>query len=199
MTDDNDIVRLEVHSSQPGSSDIMNVYHFIANTTGGPIEDGEITDALSAWLADLIYDPIEPYLSVEWVSEYARVYNVTQEVEIGLIDGSDFAVGENTENALPAGVAALVTLSTNVPRRIGRKFFAGMGIDTVTLGTWVTGLTTALAVMSAAFMLPIDIDVDKGLRYIVWNELTDVGSFANGLLVRDLPAYQRRRKANVGS
>lgn len=108
---------------------------------------------------------------------------------------------ESIGDPLPSGVAALITAYTYVSKVIGKKYLPGLSELGQTAGLWVAGVLSHMLASGVEWISGFDDVADSTSHWYpgVWS-LKTVGfqSFAPSVATRDVPAYQRRRKAGVG-
>jgi len=169
---------------------------------GSPHPETEINVMadLCDWM-DAILAPIRPHIVVNYIMQGSSVYK-----RVGLLwnfegqilpDGSGGSIGD----PLPSGVAALVTVSTDVSRVMAKKYWPGFSETGQTAGLWVAGVLTAMANSGLAWAWGYICThcTDTSLFPGVWSLKTGGFKLLTGAAeVSDVPAYQRRRKAGVG-
>lgn len=197
---DNEILRVALHYSLKGASDVMNVFHFQYQGAGDT--DASVLADVETWLVD------------EWGADWA---NLTSDDANMLYADLDIisTLGTVVRNLgiattpLIGGVAAdeasvatsyFLLADTGFPTSRGKKYVPGVhdlavvnGVITIThlalmvllLSTWLTAVTTPLS----GTLVP-------GLLSLTRAEFLP---FTGSGLATDVPAYQRRRKPNVGS
>jgi len=150
---------------------------------------------------DAILLPIKPHIVVSYLIQGCPVYK-----RVGLLwnyegmilpDGDGGSIGD----PLPSGVAALITIGTDVSRVMAKKYLGGLSETGQTAGLWVAGVLTALASTALAWRNGWICThmTDTSLFPGVWSLKTGGFKLLTGAAeVSDVPAYQRRRKAGVG-
>lgn len=159
-----------------------------------------ITD-MATWM-EAILEPLEPHVVVSVDVVEATVYkwvtdqwNLINQVVVAFTPGS-------IDDPLPSGVAALVSAYTDTSKVMGKKYFPGLAEAGQTAGVWVAGVLTALAAAGLAWVTSFASDGDGDTFYnpgVYSTKALSFKFFTPAAYVRDIPAYQRRRKAGVGS
>lgn len=109
---------------------------------------------------------------------------------------------ESISDPEPSGVAALMVAKTAISRVQGKKYFCGLAENAVEGGLWVAGVLAAMLQSGLNWITPWVMSNDPNTSWFpgVWS--TKAGGFslfATSIATRDVPAYQRRRKAGVGA
>lgn len=189
------IIRVVADMTLLGQS-ILNVYHLVS-TSSMDDDDGKGDLAV---IMDNLYTLINGAVDTQLVYNAIRMFDVTDNQDLGIEPWPVLETGANSGSALPLGVAGLVTLPTDIPKVRGRKFFGGFTEESVVDGLLVSSTFDAL-VDVADFMLTAQTgDVSSNLW--VFGVPTPVGGGfqrVTSSLVGNIPAYQRRRKQGVGS
>lgn len=198
---DGDILRI-VASMLWGDGNInQNVFNAVVTGGGSPWTDADITDDAEDWLDNM----------------YANIVNsVTNNVDgneviVYKYDALDDDWDEVSSQAwtwlatgagdyLPRAVAGLVRLWTTDPDVQGKKYLPGMLESTLTSGLWTAGLVTNMLAFAADWYTPF-VGAASGATFTpgVWSVAQTV--FKAGIdhvATSTIPAYQRRRKRNIG-
>lgn len=193
-------LRVVAKYSAPNSSEILNVFHYQYGGAGDTDEDvlaecvTFFTDNWgAAWAAfastDLDFDEIE----LDIISDQGLVVRNVGSAPIGV-------PGLYVNDMCPTGVSALITADTIFPKQRGRKFVAGLNEFWV-----VDSLMAAGAIVKLVLLVVEYLDVIEGLLNgtltpgVLSKTLENFVAFQSSGAVTDVPAYQRRRKPNVGS
>lgn len=179
----------------------QNVFNAVITGGGGPWDDLDVADDAEGWLdtmyANMVtqqvdeidgnevivykYDPLDD----DWdeVASQAWVYDP-----------------EETSEQLPRGVAGLVRLWTTDPDVQGKKYMPGMTEGGLNDGLFGAGTLTALLNFAADWYAPF-VGAASGATWTpgIWSVKGTVFKAAvDHVAVNAIPAYQRRRKRNVG-
>jgi hypothetical protein len=95
-----------------------------------------------------------------------------------------------------------MTAYTYQSKTQGKKYLPGLSELAQTAGLWVAGVLTAMGTSALAWIGGFDSIADPTSHWYpgVWSAKSlSFQSFAPTVIVRDVPAYQRRRKAGVGT
>lgn len=194
----NDVVRIAARMKYADVDDIVNVYHYkLTSTTAGP-GDSVAMNALADQLED-IYTPILGLMTTDTKFEDITFYNVTQDRPMGVLAWPTLTQGSGTGDGLPPGCAALITSYTATKRTYGRKFFGVIEETEQADGILTSAAQTSLATAAAELL---DLVVVAAIStFTPGTYRPDTGTFAPFIeaVVRAAIAYQRRRKAGVGS
>ena len=118
-----------------------------------------VTDIQSHLSTDITADDIE----VDKIAWNVDKWEVTENIGEGLID----ITGTNTTDAIPHGVAALVTAKTAKPKTRARKFFPGIAENEVTDSTLSSTLLASLANLAAEWLSEVAPSTNSELIPIV--------------------------------
>jgi hypothetical protein len=179
----------------------QNVFNAVVTGGSPPYDDQDIVDDAEAWL-DNMWDNIAPNLSDEIdgnsviVYKYDSVHDDWDEV------GSQSWTmdGQASAEQLPRGVAGLTRAWTTDPDVQGKKYISGLTENSVTDGLFDSGVITALLAFAADWILPF-VGSASGATFTpgVWSVVQTVFKAAiDHIATSTIPAYQRRRKRNVG-
>lgn len=173
----------------------------LAQSVPHAIADLTVLTAVGAWITDIL-SYMQPHIVVDCVIDVCQVYK-----KVGLLwnlvgPAPVVFAPASIGDPLPSGVAALVTAYTPISKVIGKKYLVGLSEIAQTAGLWVGPVLAAMLQSGLAWINTFDCDPPSEGRFYpgVWS-LKQAGfiGFAAALSTRDVPAYQRRRKAGVGS
>lgn len=197
-----DICKVDLHWQVGNIGIAANVFQCrLQQVTPHTRSDGDVVSDMALWMHNILL-PIAPHVVVNveatGCSVYKKVgplYNLVGEVPVDFTPGS-------AGDPLPSGVAALVTAYTAISKVVGKKYLPGLSEVAQTAGLWVAGVLIAMAEMGVAWVAGFEtIGDEDGTWYPgVWS-LKEAGfvAFSSAGMARDVPAYQRRRKAGVGA
>lgn len=196
-----DILRIVASMLWTDGNVNQNVYNAVVTGGGGPWDDSDVVDDAEAWL-DNLYANLTTYVSDELdgnevlVYKYDGVHDDWDEV------GSQAWVWNPTAatQQLPRGVAALVRLWTEDPDVQGKKYLPGITEGHLSDGLFDAGLITNLLAFGADWFLPFAGAVTSATwTPVIWSIVGKVAETAvDHFATSTIPAYQRRRKRNVG-
>lgn len=175
---------------------IQNVYH-VKNVGAAGVDEDDFASAAATWLDDA-YTEFNPQMSDEVTYLNLNMYNITNDVPIGIYDWPVLTAGVNAGYCEPLNVAYLVAFQTGVKKSVGRKYFGGFSeantqdggvLDSVVYGT----LGDAADILVAGFVADTQ-------DFVAGNYREDPERFAEwtGYQVRTIAATQRRRRIGVG-
>ena len=193
-------LRVVARYSGPNSSEILNVFHYQYAGAGD-------TDA--AVLAEC-----ETFFTDEWGDEWADFasHDVTlDEIELDVITDAGLVArnigsaaigvtGSLASDMSPTGVACLLTADTIFPKQRGRKFVPGLNELGVSDSLLVAVTVANLVLLTVKYLASITGLLNGELfPGVLSKTLENFVAFGSTGAVTDVPAYQRRRKPNVGS
>lgn len=198
---DGDVLRV-VASMLWGDGNV-NQNIFNAKITGGssPYDDDDVLDDAEDWLdnmyANLTADVTNNLDGNEViVYKYDTVNQDWDEVSSQAWTWLPTGAGDY----LPRAVAGLVRLWTEDADVQGKKYIPGMIESELTSGLWNAGLITNLLAFAADWYLPF-VGAASGATFTpgVWSVAQLVFKAAiDHVATSTIPAYQRRRKRNIG-
>lgn len=179
----------------------QNIFNALVSGGGGPWDEQDIVDDAEAWLANM-YANIVGAMSDEIDGNEVIVY----EYDPGDTDwdevGSQAWVLNFTkvDEQLPRGVAALVRLWTTDPDVQGKKYIPALTEGDLVDGLFQGALITNLLAFAADWYNPFTGSV-SGATWTpgIWSVKNSAFVQAvDHIATSTIPAYQRRRKRNVG-
>lgn len=200
MIEVNDIIRVALHYTGSNASEVLNVFWY--QLTIDSLANASLMDILEDYLTDVWGDA--------WADFAAQSFSMDFfEVDIINPDGTvNRNIGERTldidgtvvGDGLPAVVSGYMYASTAVPKARGSKYVPGIAELNTSNGVLSAGAVADLSLMLIGYLATL---TTGGSALIVPGVLSRpleafVPFTAQGL-VNDIPAYQRRRKPNVGS
>ena len=180
---------------------VQNVFNAKVSGGGSPWDDQDIVDDAEAWL-DNMYLNFTTFMSDHLDGNEVIVYKWD-------IPGQDWdEVGSqawtydpsNADEQLPRGVAGLVRLWTVDPDVQGKKYIPGFVESNLNDGLFDSGAIVKLLAFAADWYLPFT-GGTSGATWSpgIWSVVGTVFKLAvDHLATSTIPAYQRRRKRNVG-
>lgn len=196
-----DILRIVASMLWTDGNVNQNVYNAIVTGGGGPWDDSDIVDDAEDWL-DTMYANMTTYCSDELDGNEVLVYkwdSVNEDWDEVGSQSWTWNPSAATEQ-LPRGVAALIRLWTDDPDVQGKKYIPGITEGHLTDGLFVSGVITYLLAMAADWYLPFSGVVTAATwTPAIWSVVGKVAEAAvDHFATSTIPAYQRRRKRNVG-
>ncbi len=180
---------------------VQNVFNAVVTGAGAPWDVQDIIDDAEAWM-DNMYANITSNINDEldgntvYVYEYDPVDDDWDEVGSNTWGWNPTSVGEQ----LPRAVAGLINYKTTDPDVSGKKYIAGLNEPNIDDGLWNAGTITNLLAFATDMVTPF-IGGTSGATWSpgVWSVLGTVFKAAiDAYGTTTIPAYQRRRKRNIG-
>jgi hypothetical protein len=195
-----EILRATVNYSMPGASAVQNVFYWELGEA--PISDTQAAGFVADWL------------ELEWGARWAVMASTDVQLvdaDLLILNSSGVTVrnlgtasvnvfGEVTEDEETVASAYFMQADTSVPRTKGRKYVPGVPEGQVVDGLIVAGQLVNLALLLAEYVGVIPAGITAILTPGVISRTAEVfRPFLSAGSVTDIPAYQRRRKPNVGA
>lgn len=198
---DGEILRI-VASMIYGDGNInQNVYNAVVTGGGAPFAEEDILDDAETWLNDMYTHVVNQVVTNLGGNEiiiykYDALDDDWDEV------GSQAWVFDFTGagDELPRPVAALVRLWTSDPDVQGKKYLPAHTEAVLTNGLWTAGAITNLLLFAAEWYAPF-VGAVSGATFTpgIWSVAQTVFKAAvDHYATSTIPAYQRRRKRNIG-
>ena len=196
-----DILRVVASFLWTDGNVAQNVYNCKLSGVGSPWDDEDIIDDAVAWMDD-IYANVTVNMSDEIDGNEVIVYKYDAVGQDWDEVGSDAWTFNPTgaSEQLPRGVAGLVRLWTVDPDVQGKKYIPGLMDSSLTDGLFNAAMLTKLLAIAADWYLPFAGGV-SGATFTpgIWSVALAVFKAAvDHIAASAIPAYQRRRKRNVG-
>ena len=198
---DGEILRIVASMLWDDGGVIQNVFNAV--TTGGspPYTDEDVIDDAEDW-CDNMYANVTANISDNLDGNSITVYKYDS------IDDDWDEVGGNTwawtpgqgAEYLPRGVAALIRMWTTDPDVQGKKYIGGLTEAGLDDGLFGAGTITNLLAMAADWYTPF-VGAASGATFTpgIWSVKNTVfKAGVDHIATSTIPAYQRRRKRNVG-
>lgn len=198
---DTDILRVVASFLWTDGEINQNVYNCLVSGGGGPYTDQNVTDDMEDWL-DNMYANFVTSMSDEIDGNEVLVYKYDS---VGddwdEVSSQSFTFNPTASvDQLPRGVALLARLWTTDPDVQGKKYIPGLVETNVTDGLFSGAIITNGLAYAADWYTPF-VGSASGATFTpgIWSVAqTAFLSAVNHLAVSTIPAYQRRRKNNVG-
>lgn len=193
----NDVVRVDSIATFNIVDEVVNTYQF-RKTDAGTITDANALDDLEAIILQILAI-IKALAGAATVWQRIRAQNLTQDTLLGeQIHGAPIVGTNGTASGAP-GVAALLSLKTNVPRVVMRKYWGPLAENSIN-DSGLMGAGQAAVLTDAADLMLVPFTEANGTWEFGYDS-PKVGGWitpqsASFTLV---PAYQRRRRQGVGS
>ena len=198
---DNEILRVVASMLWTDGNVNQNVYNCKVSGGGGPYADSDVIDDMEDWL-DNMYANLTGTMSDEIDGNEVIVYKWDAVGQDWDEVGSQSWTYDPTvaQEQLPRGVAALVRLWTTDPDVQGKKYIPGLTETNVTDGLFGAGTITQLLAFALDWYTGFVGGV-SGATFTpgIWSVVAKAFLAAvDHYATSTIPAYQRRRKRNVG-
>lgn len=200
MADQGEIIRLALNYLHPNTSQAMNVFWFRVDDAS--IADAVLLGELADW-ADTVWgtlwdDRADSNATLTHID--ADVINTDGTVARNLGSEAINRPGTVAGDLLPAAVAGLLFADTAIPKAVGKKYIPMLVENVSAEGQWDAATVTYLLGLLALWLSGIDPDGGSFLTPGVLSRVLEAFvPFVAAGHTTDVPAYQRRRKPNVGS
>lgn len=198
---DNDILRVVASFLWTDGNINQNVFNTVVSGGGGPYTDSDIGDDMEDWLDDMYLNLVTAITSSMDGNEVVIYkYDVPGDDWDEVISQAWTFNPTGAGEYLPRAVAGLVRLWTTDPDVQGKKYVPGMLESTLVDGLFAGTLITQLLAFAADWYLPF-VGAASGATFTpgVWSVVGKVFEAAiDHVATSTIPAYQRRRKRNVG-
>lgn len=194
-----EIVRATVHYVRPFSSANQNVFHW--ELADSDVDDDDVVLEIADW--------VENQWGAEWSQEASGQTTLSEvTIQIVLSDGTVVRnlgepqidlTGTVGDGVLAAATSAYLQANTDLPQIRGAKYVPGYGEDAMNNGAWTNDMLLSLGLLLIEYLL--DINVPAGgilLAGVLSTKLEQFQTFNNTGAIEQIPAYQRRRKPQVG-
>lgn len=197
-----DILKVVATLVYPADGGInQNVFAVEIVGAGGPFDDQDVLDDMEDWL-DNMYANLTTFLTdnIQGASVTVYVFDTVglDFDEVGL-NAWGFAPTQALEY-LPRAVSALVLGRTTDPDKLGKKYIPGISEAHNSDGLFIATLVVAMLAYAADWVTPF-VGAASGASFQpgVWSP-TDLAIYhlIDTIVANLIPAYQRRRKRNVG-
>lgn len=195
-----EVIQGVVEYSGPNASQVMNVFYWQLGTADE--SDADVLTAVGNWANGSWGAAWDDLAATDWTltNVEAKVMNLDGTVKRDLGNVIVNRAGTDAGDTSAVGVCGYLQANTVLPKTRGRKFVPGLPDTSI-----VDSLLTAAALADLVLLLDeyLDVFAVGGGGFITpgvirrvaeaWEAFNDSGG------VVDVPAYQRRRKPNVGS
>ena len=198
---DGDVLRVVASFLWTDGNVNQNVFNCEVSGGGGPYPDSDVLDDMEDWL-DGMYLPLVGNLSDEIDGNEVIVYKWDS---VGLdwdeVGSQSWTFNPSSINEqLPRGVAGLVRLWSADPDVQGKKYIPGLTEAGLTDGLFSAGTITQLLLFALDWYTGF-VGGGSGATFTpgIWSVVGSIFKAAvDHYATSTIPAYQRRRKRNVG-
>lgn len=181
----------------------INQNIFNCKPSGGtpPYDDTDIADDMEDWLDDL-YANFVAHMSDEIDGNQVQVYKWdTVGLDWDEVGSQSWTFDPTSQGEqLPRGVAGLINLWTTDPDVQGKKYIPGTTEASLEDGLYIAGFITAMLAYAVDWLTPF-VGAASGATFTpgIWSVVQSAFHAATDhYAASTIPAYQRRRKRNVG-
>lgn len=180
----------------------QNVFNCVISGGGGPWDDEDVLDDCQDWVVDM-FTNLPAQMAPEISGNLVTVYEwdpIDQDWDEVGANAWVFAGTAGGGSGLPRGVAALVTVKSEDPDSDARKYLPGFSEGALTDELFVAGALIAMLAFGADWLVPF-VGATSGASFApsVWSVKDLVAkTLVDTIIASAIPAYQRRRKNNVG-
>jgi len=200
MADEGDIIRTVLKYSSSGASEQLNVFWWIIEDNG--IGNPALLTEVETWVND-VWAPAWMNVaagSTDLVDVSVDIMNPdgTVKVNVGVADIN--LAGGGPAFVTSAAISGYLLAQTDNPKSRGSKYIPGIAEAEIDDGLFGATAVIELLILTAIYVSPITTGVGAILVPGLLSRATMI--FRNFLVqgsTTDVPAYQRRRKPNVGS
>ena len=195
-----EVLRLTLSYTYPNASEAMNVFYY--ELTGGNEDDSQVETDIVDWVVNTWVPVWEQIAS-------AGVFLTTAALDIMNTDGTVARnlttepiglAGQVPQHILPAANAYYLQAYTSMPKQRGSKYVPGIPETLVDDGKITAPTVVFMLGLLTAYLAPVAAGTSGSLvPGILSKTLLQFVPFLISGVVTDIPAYQRRRKPNVGS
>ena len=192
-----DAVRVTAVMNFMGSDEMVNVYH-VHVTDDNSQSQANIYDDIAEYL-EAIYSPLIGAMPTQVTFEQIEFFNVSKDTPEAIINWPTLTAGTVSGEFLPEGVSCLMFARTIAKGVLGRKFMPVFTEGNYTAGLWTAATLVAMGTSAAAWITQFTGTNGVVLTPGVWRKAYNIMAFFTEAVIRNIPAYQRRRKRNVGA
>jgi hypothetical protein len=191
-----DILRVTVILTDENEGLIENVYW--AKQLAGSVDDGNWMSYTRIKL-EAMYGYLDDYMTDGVAFTEIRAYNLTQDYALPTVSFSTLDTGQvDVANPMPAPCSLLVMGKTPFSKAVGRKYLSGFTEADHTDGTWQSALLAAAANYALAWAQSYQTGGTETAQFGVLSKATGTWRPLISLVVKEIVAYQRRRRAQRG-
>lgn len=197
-----EILRMAVYYGAANSSVPQNV--FVFELQGADVPDATVLTSMSLWIEEEWHPDWSDIASNEVTIDAITLDILNPDGTVERNIGSDAftgLAGDVISDNDSAAVAAYMQADTAIPKTRGRKYVPGIA-DTRIENGLINAVTLAqMVVLAATYVTERDLvgGTAQLVPGVLSRTLAQFVPFLQAISVTDVPAYQRRRKPNVGS
>lgn len=190
------IARVTAELTFGTDDDVQNTWHMVK--VSGASSDTAVILAIQEYLSAL-YAIINPNISNFILYNFIDIFFITGAQALGKFAWLGLVNGGNITEPIAPGVSLLTLARTGISKRIGKKYFGVMTEGDQVGARWNAGAVANALAASVFGYSNFTASNSVTLRGIVYDRTAAVARDAVTIVSEDNPAYQRRRRAGVGS
>lgn len=195
-----EIVQGTVAYTAPNASEMLNVFWWKIQTAGAT--DQEVLDTIDTWVSTQWGPDWDGLAATDFdlINLEVKVINPDGTVNRTLGNAVQTIAGTISNDMCAPAVSCYIQADTIMAGVKGRKYVPGMSEIFLTDGLIESAVLTIMLLLLDEYVLPITLPGGGSLTPGVLRRAVSLFEFfisAGGVV--DVPAYQRRRKPNVGS
>jgi hypothetical protein len=200
MASENDILRFVIEYGIPAASAVLNVFY---HRIGGDASDGDIMDDYEAWIVNNWQPGWEDFAgqAASIIGYSVDVINLDGTVGANVGSRSLSIDGTVVEEVAASGLCGYMKADTDKPKTRGSKYIPGITEGEIDGGLLDLTTVADLLLMLVDLVTPFT-GANSAVPYtpgVISRPSETWEPFNGNGTVTDVPAYQRRRKPNVGS
>ena len=192
----NDMLRVTAILYNDDTGLVENVY-WAKQITGFQDDATWLTNTAQA--LEAIYDGLVQYMPDSLAFQEVRAFNITQDYDLGSRAWPALTDGDvDVANPMPSGCAALVLGRSPTSTSVSRKYFGLFTEADHGAGLWQSSLVAALAAAATSWKTAYALAGGGTAQFGVWSKVLETWYPLVEMVVKDVVAYQRRRRAGRG-
>lgn len=190
-------VRVTAHMKLIGLIDVENVFDLHVDT-GGTGNDQDFMSDMADWL-DTAYQELVGDLHPGLLFQTVDGFNVSAKEPLPSLPWPSLHGGTSGGDLMATGVALVTLFHTLKSRVIGRKFIGGLTETALVGGNWASGVVSNAVSWTLLIAAGPTMTTWGGtVSFVIYDKL-GVPRLPIRFVANGTPAYQRRRRAGVGS
>lgn len=198
--DAGEIIRTTMSYTIANASTAQNVFYH--QLVGPSISDTLALETIESWVEDSWAAEWETIATNDAVldSFKAEIVNVDGTIDRVLGELPVNITGIGAGDVLPAAVSLFITAATAIPAVLGRKYVPGFGEGAIENGAFTSAFLSSAVGLATSYVITLiatvfESNLEPG---VVSAKASAFVPFMDEAVMTDIPAYQRRRKPNVG-
>jgi hypothetical protein len=194
-----DTIRATARLKWAGAVDVQNVFT-CQLATGTTVDDEDAKEDLAAYL-EAMYGLINPVFPTNLAYIDIDYFNLSTDTPMGQLAWPVLTAGSSGDTEISAsGVCLVTTAFSFIVRKHGRKFWGPLSEAAITAGEITSVLMITAGTLLATWLTPFaGVTSGETWRPGIWSRAESVFHVFRDAVCRNVPGYQRRRRAGVGS